>query len=301
MRTSSPARYRESSASSASSTAVGYTSRSPKRMTTRSWSMSVSSWHLPTAIATRPQLGSAPCTAVLTSGELTIALATRLAWATIAAPSDDHLDQRLGALAVAGDLLVSDSATVPSAASSSAPSTGPGAPLASTTAVSLVDVSVSMLTQLNVRRRLAGTRVELRPASTRRRSAARRSSWPCRARSSRRPWRCRRPRRAVADRRLGDLGTVSVVMIPRRGLRRRRRRRDATAWQRRRRGCGRSGSAGRSRPSTRRARPGEQPSRRPRRRRSPRRPQRRPGPLATLAFLETTTIAWARRRRGARG
>ena len=46
---------------------------------------------------------------------------------------------------------VSDSATAPSAASSSSGSAGPAAPLASTTAVSLVDVSVSMLTQLNVR------------------------------------------------------------------------------------------------------------------------------------------------------
>ena len=56
-------------------------------MTTRSWSMSVSSEHLPIAMATRPQFGSAPCTAVLTSGEFTIALATRRAWASSRAPS----------------------------------------------------------------------------------------------------------------------------------------------------------------------------------------------------------------------
>ena len=67
--------------------------------------MSVSSLHLPIAIATRPQFGSAPCTAVFTSGELTIALATRLACAGVAGAVDVHLDQRLGALAVAGDLL----------------------------------------------------------------------------------------------------------------------------------------------------------------------------------------------------
>ena len=67
--------------------------------------MSVSSLHLPIAIATRPQFGSPPCTAVFTSGELTIALATRLAWAAIAGGVDVHLDQRMGALAVAGDLL----------------------------------------------------------------------------------------------------------------------------------------------------------------------------------------------------
>ena len=67
--------------------------------------MSVSSLHLPTAIATRPQLGSAPCTAVLTNGELTIDLATRLAWARVASLVDRDLDQRLGALAVGGDHL----------------------------------------------------------------------------------------------------------------------------------------------------------------------------------------------------
>ena len=66
--------------------------------------MSVSSLHLPIAIATRPQFGSAPCTAVFTSGELTIALATRLAWASSRARVDGDLDQRLGTLAVAGDL-----------------------------------------------------------------------------------------------------------------------------------------------------------------------------------------------------
>ena len=38
------------------------------------------------AIATRPQLGSAPWTAVLTSGEFTMALPTRLAWASSRAP-----------------------------------------------------------------------------------------------------------------------------------------------------------------------------------------------------------------------
>ncbi len=40
-------------------------------------SMSVSSGHLPIAIATLPQSGSAPCTAVFTSGEFTIDFATR--------------------------------------------------------------------------------------------------------------------------------------------------------------------------------------------------------------------------------
>ena len=113
--------------------------------------MSVSSWHLPMAIATRPQFGSAPWTAVLTSGELTIALATRLAWARSRAPSTTTSISVSAPSPSRAICLVSDSATAPSAASSSSPSTGPAAPLASTTAVSLVDVSVSMLTQLNVR------------------------------------------------------------------------------------------------------------------------------------------------------
>ena len=48
-------------------------------MITFDWSTSSAVVDLPIAIATRPQFGSAPCTAVLTSGELTMALATRLA------------------------------------------------------------------------------------------------------------------------------------------------------------------------------------------------------------------------------
>ena len=74
-------------------------------MTTFDWSTSSAVVDLPIAIATRPQLGSAPCTAVLTSGELTIALATRLACSGERGVVDGDLDQLLGALAVAGHLL----------------------------------------------------------------------------------------------------------------------------------------------------------------------------------------------------
>ena len=98
--------------------------------------MSVSSWHLPTAIATRPQLGSAPCTAVLTSGELTTALATRFAWARRGRRrrrprSASWPPRRRGRSAWP--------ATRPPARGRprrSAASTGPAAPLARTTAVS---------------------------------------------------------------------------------------------------------------------------------------------------------------------
>ena len=97
------------------------------------------------AIATRPQLGSAPCTAVFTSGELTIALATRLACSSSAAPSTRTSISFVGALAVAGDLLGQRQGDVVQRR----PRTrrgrpAPAAPLASTMAVSLVDVSVSM-------------------------------------------------------------------------------------------------------------------------------------------------------------
>ena len=106
---------------------------------------------MPTAIATRPQLGSAPCTAVFTSGELTIALATRLACAVDAAPSTHTSISFVAPSPSRATCWVSDRATSCSATSNASPSTGPAAPLASTIAVSLVEVSVSTETQLNVR------------------------------------------------------------------------------------------------------------------------------------------------------
>ena len=95
------------------------------RMATRCSSMSVSSEHLPTAIATRPQFGSAPCTAVFTSGELTIDFATRRAWASSRAPLTVTVDQLGGALAVARELAGQVQADRTDGGSSRPTSTGP--------------------------------------------------------------------------------------------------------------------------------------------------------------------------------
>ena len=151
----------------------------------------------------------------------------------------------------------------PSAASSSSASTGPAAPLARTTAVSLVDVSVSMLTQLNVRsttRRNA--RVELgrvdlgvgeQHGDHRRHVGLDHPDALGDADD---------PRRPVADRRRGDLGHGVGGHDARAAAVGRRRPPAAAASPRRRRGCGPSGSAGRSRRSRRRARrPASQPRR----------------------------------------
>ena len=70
-----------------------------------SWSRSAGSPALPTAITTRPQLASSPATAVLTSGELAIDSAMRLAERAEVAPVDRHLDELARALAVAHHLL----------------------------------------------------------------------------------------------------------------------------------------------------------------------------------------------------
>ena len=70
---------------------------------------------------------------------------------------------------------------------------------------------------------------------------------------------------------------------------------DATAWRRHRQGSARADTAARSRPSRRSAHPtASSRAATPRRRRPLRRPQHRPGPVATLAFFDTTTIACAR-------
>ena len=113
--------------------------------------MSVSSAPLPTAMATRPQLGSAPCTAVLTSGELTTALPTRLAWASSRAPVTRTSMRVVAPSPSAASFRVSSRATRSRAASKVAGSTGPAPPLAMMAAVSLVEVSVSTLRALSVR------------------------------------------------------------------------------------------------------------------------------------------------------
>ena len=123
--------------------------------------MSVS-LHLPTAMATRPQFGSAPCTAVFTSGELTIDLATRLACSVSRARSTVTSISVSAPSPSRATCFVNDSATSWRAVSNAAASTPPAAPLARITAVSLVEVSVSTETQLKVRsmtrRKIASSR-----------------------------------------------------------------------------------------------------------------------------------------------
>ena len=113
--------------------------------------MSVYWLHLPTAIATRPQLGSAPCTAVFTSGEFTIALATVLACSAFAASSTRTSMSVSAPSPSRAIFFVSSRSTDSRAVANAFSSTSPAAPLARITAVSLVDVSVSTETQLSVR------------------------------------------------------------------------------------------------------------------------------------------------------
>ncbi len=93
--------------------------------------MSVSSLHLPIAIATRPQFGSAPCTAVFTSGELTIVLATRFAWASSRAPVTVTSISVWAPSPSRAICFVRSRHTDCIAASSASTATGPAAPLAS--------------------------------------------------------------------------------------------------------------------------------------------------------------------------
>ena len=112
--------------------------------------MSVSSLHLPIAMATRPQLGSAPCTAVLTSGELRIALATRLAWSRSRAPVTSTVSSLVAPSPSRASCRVRSRHTAVSAARSSSSATSPAVPLANAIAVSEVEVSVSTDRQLKV-------------------------------------------------------------------------------------------------------------------------------------------------------
>jgi biotin transport system substrate-specific component len=187
-----------------------------------SWSMSVSSLHLPIAIATRPQFGSAPCTAVFTSGEFTIALATALGLRRGRGPVDRHLDERLGALAVACDLLGERHATSWSASSNSVGvDRAGGAAREHDRGVARRRVGVDA----HAVERAVDHRTEHLSRASPSTSASvstRRSAWPCRARSSRHPWRPRRPRRVLADdAAVGDLRDRVGGHDPRRPRRRR--------------------------------------------------------------------------------
>ena len=180
--------------------------------------MSVSSLHLPIAIATRPQFGSPPCTAVFTSGELTIALATRLACASSRAESTCTSISEWAPSPSRAICLVRSSATSYRAASNASSSTGPAAPDAMITDESLVDVSVSTLTQLNVR---STTRRNAASRSADVSSASVNSSEMCVAMSGSiipTPFAIPTTRAVLpATVASASLGTVSVVIIPRAG------------------------------------------------------------------------------------
>ena len=120
-------------------------------MTTFSWSMSAYWLHLPTAMATRPQFGSAPCTAVFTSGEFTMAFATVFACPASRAPSTVTSMSVSAPSPSRAICFVRLSSTSWSAVSNAFASASPAAPLARITAVSLVLVSVSTETQFSVR------------------------------------------------------------------------------------------------------------------------------------------------------
>ena len=117
---------------------------------------------LPTAMTMRPQLASSPAMAVLTSGELAIDSAMRLAALREAAPSTRDLDELARALAVAHHLL----REVEQHLVERAPERGRGAgrrrrrsrarracaaPVANSSSVSEVEVSLSTVMALNER------------------------------------------------------------------------------------------------------------------------------------------------------
>ena len=114
---------------------------------------------LPTAMTTRPQLASSPAKAVLTSGELAIDSAMRLARLARGGAGDAHLDELARALAVAHDLLgeieqhlverARNAARRGSAASAISGRRASAAPVANISSVSEVEVSLSTVMQLN--------------------------------------------------------------------------------------------------------------------------------------------------------
>src|SRR5262249_12827448 len=106
---------------------------------------------LPTAAITRPQLGSHPYTAVFTKGELTTHLATRFACGSLLARLTSTVISLVAPSPPRAISLVKYSQTANKAFSKGAGFTGPARPLAISTTVSLVLVSVSVLRQLNVR------------------------------------------------------------------------------------------------------------------------------------------------------
>ena len=130
---------------------------SPKAMARRS--RSAGSPALPTAITTRPQLASSPAMAVLTSGELAIACATRKALSSETAPSTVTVTSLLAPSPSRTTSRASSCSTSPSVSakiaargSSAELMASMGAlPVAKTRQVSEVEVSLSTVTALNER------------------------------------------------------------------------------------------------------------------------------------------------------
>ena len=210
MTTSSPSRYvaQRRRAPSSSTGRAGRPPDAPKRITTRSWSMSVSSRALADGHGHPAPVGVGAVDGGLHQRRVDDRLGHPLGLRVVAGAVDPHLDQLRGALAVAGDLAGERQGDV-SQRRSNVGERRPGrrAPLARIAAVSLVEVSVSMLTALKVRsitRRNIGVEVVGVDVGVGDRRG--RSAWPCRARSCRRPWRCRRSRAAPTGAGRGDLG-----------------------------------------------------------------------------------------------
>jgi hypothetical protein len=109
----------------------------------------VQSKHLPTAISKRPTLGSAPCTMVLISGELTIDFATTCASVSLSAPVTDTRIKRVAPSPSRARISVMRTQPRRRASANCASSTLPASPLARITHVSDVLVSVSTDSALN--------------------------------------------------------------------------------------------------------------------------------------------------------
>ncbi len=188
--------------------AAAQTCTSSMKMSSASGAVSGSA--APTACAIRPQFGSPPCSAALTSGELATARAARATTVLVAA-AHDHAADALGALAVAHDVAARACAApsrAPRRSGTSSSDCGsirtPLAPDACRITVSLVESCPSTETRSNERCDAhAEQQVGGLGATARRRSGRSRASSRTRARSSRRPWPARsaaRSRRAARRR-----------------------------------------------------------------------------------------------------
>ena len=179
---------------------------------TRARSRSKSTPARPATATSRPQFGSAPWTAVFTSGELAIARAARLASSSDARAGHVDRDQLGRAFAAADDAdrqRLADRAAAPRPAgrSSASPMRTPLAPFASANTQSLVEHSPSTVMALNVSSaaavsaRCSSAGVDLRVGRDERRASS-----PSAARSCPEPLAMPPTRKAPAARRDLDRG-----------------------------------------------------------------------------------------------